>query len=341
VAGIGILIQDMRFVMAAIYFAVGFVFQRAGFCSASLLSAVVLSRDMRGLRAILVAVLTAMLGFGLMDMLGWVAIYPGKINFIPAVVAGMIFGIGMVFAGGCISGSLFKATEGHLPSIIAVAGIFTGIASGMSPWGRGGIDFLTGLSASWKIPPNIVDPFSDAFALMAVGIALIGLSAMCLFYRRRILDAPLRNAYPADGSWPLFGVAVIVGLLGWAAIVVGPFLGRTHPLGASHMPYALLKYVIEGNARIVGLIAWTFVLGSALSAWLRGKLIWRTAPKGMLILAYFGGVLVGFGAFLGGGCFVGQILSGWALLSIHALIFGVTMILANWTTTLFYLRGWR
>ena len=50
VAGIGIVVQDMRFVMAAIYFAVGFVFQRAGFCSASLLSAAVLSRDMRGLR---------------------------------------------------------------------------------------------------------------------------------------------------------------------------------------------------------------------------------------------------------------------------------------------------
>ncbi|MEJ2112026.1 MAG: YeeE/YedE thiosulfate transporter family protein, partial [Acidobacteriota bacterium] len=232
-------------------------------------------------------------------------------------------------------------TEGHLPSIIAVAGIFTGLSAGLSPLGRRGIDFLTGLSESWKIPPNIVDPFSDAFAFMAVGIALIGLSTMCLIYRRRILDSPFKNTYPADGSWPLFGVAVIVGLLGWAAIVVGPSLGRTHPLGASHMPYALLKYVFEGNARIVGLIAWTFVLGSALSAWLRGKLIWRTAPKGTLVLAYFGGVLVGFGAILGGGCFVGQVLSGWALLSIHALIFGITMILANWATTLFYLRGWR
>jgi uncharacterized membrane protein YedE/YeeE len=102
----------------------------------------------------------------------------------------------------------------------------------------------------------------------------------------------------------------------------------------------LLKVVFEGNAGIVGLIAWTFVLGSALSAWLRGKLIWRTAPKGMLVLAFFGGVLVGFGAILGGGCFVGQILSGWALLSIHGLIFGIAMILANWITTLFYLRGW-
>jgi uncharacterized membrane protein YedE/YeeE len=107
------------------------------------------------------------------------------------------------------------------------------------------------------------------------------------------------------------------------------------------MPYALLKYVFGGDIRVVGLIAWTFVLGSALSAWLRGKLIWRTAPKEMLVLAFFGGVLVGFGAILGGGCFVGQVLSGWALLSIQALIFGITMILANWTTTLLYLRGWR
>ena len=61
-AGFGVIAQDMRPLVAAIYFAFGFVMQRGTFCSAALISAVVLSRDNRGLIAIMIAVLTAMLG---------------------------------------------------------------------------------------------------------------------------------------------------------------------------------------------------------------------------------------------------------------------------------------
>jgi len=73
----------------------------------------------------------------------------------------------------------------------------------------------------------------------------------------------------------------------------------------------------------------------------RGEIKWRSAPKDMLVLAFAGGLFVGLGAIIVQGCFVGQVLSGWALLASQALIFGIIMILTNWITTLFYLRGWR
>jgi uncharacterized membrane protein YedE/YeeE len=341
VVGFGIITKQMLPMMAAIYFALGFAMQRASFCSASLISAVILSRDLRGLAAILVAVLTAMLGFGLMHELGLITVYPSRISLLPAAVGGLLFGVGMVFAGGCISGSLFKATEGRLPSILAVLGILLGSAAGMSTWGWKITTSLALFSMNWNPPPNLAATGGAAFSRLAVGIALIGLAGLSLLFRRQILAFKLSAAFPTVRRWSLFGVALIVGLLGWAAFWAGPDVGRHYPLGAAHIPRSLVSLVLNGEVRLVGLIAWTFVLGSTLSAWMRGEIRWRSAPKDTLVLAFAGGVLVGLGAIIARGCFVGQILSGWALLSFHAMIFGFVMILANWVTTLFYLRGWR
>jgi len=58
-------------------------------------------------------------------------------------------------------------------------------------------------------------------------------------------------------------------------------------------------------------------------------------------VAAAGGFLVGTGAALATGCVIGNILSGWALMSLGAFLFGVVTILANWATTLLYLRGVR
>jgi hypothetical protein len=52
-----------------------------------------------------------------------------------------------------------------------------------------------------------------------------------------------------------------------------------------------------------------------------------------------GGFLVGAGAAIATGCVIGNILSGWALMSVGTVIFGVVTVLANWATTFLYLRG--
>jgi uncharacterized membrane protein YedE/YeeE len=338
---IGIVVQEMRPAMAAIYFAFGFVVQRASFCSASLISAVVLSRDTRGLAAILIAVLTAMLGFGFMHTLGLITVYPSRVSLVPAAAGGLLFGVGMVLAGGCVSGSLFKATEGRWPSILAVMGIFVGMGTGLSEWGRTFIAYLAEVGSSWNLPPNLTATGGTSYSHLTTGIALICLAAASMVFRRQILSFRPSDTFPNDGRWPLFVVALIVGLLGWIAFLAGPDIGRNYPLGASHIPSSLMRLVFHGEVHLAGLLAWTFVLGSTVSAWMRGQIHWRSAPKGTLILAFVGGVMVGLGAIIGRGCFVGQILSGWALLASHALIFGIVMILANWVTTLFYLRGWR
>jgi uncharacterized membrane protein YedE/YeeE len=339
--GVGVIADDMRPVVAAVYFTFGFALQRASFCSAALVSAVVLSRDYRGVTAIMIAVLTAMLGFGVMQTLGWITVYPGRVSVLPAAVGGLLYGVGMVFAGGCVSGSLFKATEGRIPSILAVTGIVVGMAVGMSRWGRTAVAYLAEIGSAWDLSPNLAATDGASHSHLTTGIALIGLAVLGLVFRRRLMGFKIRGAFRAQRGWPLFGVAIVIGLLGWAAFLTGPAVGRHYPLGASHIPGALLGIPFYGEVQLAGLLAWPFLLGSAFSAWMRGEMKRRSAPVEMLVLAFAGGVMVGFGGIMARGCFIGQVLSGWPLLATQALIFGVVLILSNWVTTLFYLRGWK
>jgi hypothetical protein len=70
-----------------------------------------------------------------------------------SLVGGLIFGIGMVFAGGCASGSLWRIGEGHLKLVVAVI-FFAWIGSiANAIMGRLGwlaadidIDFLDGMA---------------------------------------------------------------------------------------------------------------------------------------------------------------------------------------------------
>lgn len=337
---VGAVTGEMRPLMAALYFVLGFVMQRASFCSTAMISGVVLSRDRRGLLAILVAVLTAMLGFGLMHNLGLITVYPGRISVLPAALGGLLFGIGMVFAGGCVSGSLFKATEGRRTSMLAVIGILVGMAAATSSWGQDAMVFLAEVGSFWNPDPNLMSPDGGRFAHLSMGVALIGLAFVGASNRSQILAFRPRVAFPVDRHWPRFGGAVLIGALGWIAFAIGPSVGRYFPLGASHIPNSVVQLLVRGDVSQAGFLACTFMLGSAVSAWMRGEIRRISAPKDVLAMAFFGGVLVGLGAILGGGCFIGQVLSGWALLSTQALIFGIVMILANWVTTLFYLRGW-
>jgi rhodanese-related sulfurtransferase len=44
-------------------------------------------------------------------------------------LGGILFGIGMVIAGGCVAGSLFRAGEGSIPAFIAAIGMIIGMAA--------------------------------------------------------------------------------------------------------------------------------------------------------------------------------------------------------------------
>jgi hypothetical protein len=81
------------------------------------------------------------------------------------------------------------------------------------------------------------------------------------------------------------------------------------------------------------------VAGSFASAKIDGKFRLLPKPPDEMLVAFGGGLLVGVGAAIAGGCVVGNIMSGFALMSVGNIVFGVATVAANWITTYVYLMG--
>ncbi|MFH1468034.1 MAG: YeeE/YedE thiosulfate transporter family protein [Pseudomonadota bacterium] len=156
----------------------------------------------------------------------------------------------------------------------------------------------------------------------------------------RALLPPARQLL--TGAWPPALAGVGIGVLGWLAFLSSTAAHRNYPLGATGGVRGALSLLVTGHAPGNTWILWLCLgtlAGAALSATLRGGWKLRSAPPETLLIALLGGLLVGVGASVGRGCFMGNMVSGLALLSLHSLVFGIVTVLANWATTILYLRG--
>jgi uncharacterized membrane protein YedE/YeeE len=115
--------------------AFGVVLQRSRFCLVSAFREPFLSGQSEHTRAAALALTLSMIGFSILkatdlkDATEWVL--PSFL--LGALLGGMLFGVGMVIAGGCGAGSIWRAGEGHIKLWIAVFFFAIG-ASMMRRW---------------------------------------------------------------------------------------------------------------------------------------------------------------------------------------------------------------
>jgi hypothetical protein len=110
--------------------AIGFVLERGQFCMASAFRDFFLFRHTHILRAVLLYLALLTPAFYLFHSAGLIETYPYvKEAGLFTVLGGIIFGVGMVLAGGCASGTLYKIGEGYVTSLVALVGMLLGIAA--------------------------------------------------------------------------------------------------------------------------------------------------------------------------------------------------------------------
>jgi len=355
-------------------FLFGFFLQKGDLCGASAFSEVVLSKSWAKIFGIWVVIVVSMLGFALLNSSGLITLAVKPMWWLNYLIGGVIFGIGTVLAGGCVSGCLFKAGAGNLNSIAALVTIPLGVS--MVEYGP-----LKNIYNGMKVVTT-TSPDGSPLSLFAL-LALPYWSLAIFFGVATLVGVILwKRKHPAasgDGKntigfsrwftkpWKPWQAGLAIGLLAMVAYMSSAASARNYPLGVTHgvlftqvlITDTSIKHVYEKPAakpvikdagtkvpkpqkKVVWwlvLLVGALVLGSHTSARMSGEARLLPRPPEQILIALLGGFLVGIGAALAKGCVVGNIMSGWALMSLGTVLFGVVVMLANWATTYIYLMG--
>lgn len=338
----------------------GFVLQRGRFCMNSAYRDV-LYGDYTMLRAYLLAVVIAMIGANLIEDLGWLrfvneagVVVTGELErqaFVPwaNIIGGYIFGMGIVLAGGCGSGIIYRIGEGNVSYVVAVFGFFFGIAATQFGFLKPLYDLLVSLRWPGEGPaPTLYGVFgvNKWIVIAAISAAFL----LFVFQGRPFLKA--KSGY----SW--FVAGLLVGLLATVGWWVSAFFGGrarglsfAGPLREFFFTVTFGNYkndmsaVVPAESRtVLGLtFSWSaiFVAAVPVGAYLSAKLLrefgLKVPPAGDLLRGLFGGFVMGIGAEIGGGCNIGHGLTGVSTLAVSSWVANAFIFLGNWTMAYFLL----
>ncbi len=323
----------------------GALVERTRFCAMGALSDLTSFGDARRLRAWLLASAVALIGAQLLH--GWGVVDIGlsmyhapRLNWLGNILGGVLFGIGMVFAGGCASRNLVRLGGGDLRAavVLGVTGVFAYMTLGgvLGPL-RAALESATSIDLPGASSQSVAALLSYATQLPAdlarwsiTALLAGGLLMYCLS------DAAFRQA----PSQVLGGVGV--GLCVTAAWAVTG-LAYDDFAEVPQWPQALsfvrpsgdtLEYLQRYTAGPVPQfgVATVFgtVLGAGLTAWRSGRFKWMGFADSADTLRNLGGAaLMGIGGVVAMGCSIGQSVSGVSTLAAGSLLAAVSLILGG------------
>ncbi len=349
---------------AALGLGFGFALQRSRFCFNAAFRDLFQFRSGRTMKGVIVGMAVATAGFAVHmrnllpnPFLGPVAPEAHATPIGPALIlGGLLFGIGMVVAGGCVSGSLYRMGEGYVASWVSFAGILGGLLAAGHTWNWWYRGFIKGAPVVWF--PRYLG-YGGALAL-TLG-ALLAAYLLVLWIESRGGVGVQEYAPPEPAA--TFGQKV--GALGhavfgrgWSATAGGVVIGLLSILSyTTHMPWRVvgeLSRWANGAASLVGLapgrlegtedlaactlsaggglLTHTFLLnvgllgGSLIAALLSHEFKIRR-PRNPVRYAQSlgGGLVMGYGAGIALGCTVGQFFSAIPSLALNGWVFPLAL----------------
>jgi uncharacterized membrane protein YedE/YeeE len=160
--------------------AIGFALQRSRFCFVSAISNCVLFRDTRLLEGIMGGLFIATIGFAAIMYQMMPESSPGLLPIGALVtpfgwhllLGGVMFGFGMMLAGGCIAGNLYRIGEGAISAIVAFLGILLGMGFLQFSWPWWWRNYIGKQSAIW-LPAEIGWTGAVALTLLVIIILYV------------------------------------------------------------------------------------------------------------------------------------------------------------------------
>lgn len=292
----------------------GWVMQRGRFCVTGMIRDIFLNKTWRGFTALLIVIAVHAVGLAALTTAG--VITPDYKQFAPlaVVLGGLLFGMGIVLAGGCASGTWYRSAEGLIGSWLALV-FYAGSAAAMK---GGSLAALNEGLRSWKLPITTV----HASLGISVWWLVIPFALGVAFLARRFLvqeaQAPkMATLKPkktglahllAEKPWHFYPTAAIVGALGVLAWPLSAATGRNDGLGITSPSSNLSKFLISGEDTVDWgvMLVLGLLVGAFFAAKASGEFRLRVPSAEQAVRSVIGGVLMGVGASAAGGCTVGN-----------------------------------
>jgi uncharacterized membrane protein YedE/YeeE len=326
----------------------GFVIQRGRYCANTGFRDMIFMNDFTLFRSYILALIVMIIGGNLLSDLGLFRIVPQTFFPFANILGGYIFGLGMVMAGGCGSGVWYRIGEGQLGAGAAALGFLVGASATTN----GILNPLYRTLKSVALPivgkrnARLWEIFGDGMVEKWIVIAVLSIVVAIFIYKGKPFSLGKQKGF----YWSVAGL--LIGIMGIIAFWASQYWGGGFARGLNFTtPTAeLLNVVVAGDAKPLFApkyalgpfkVTWSLfnIIGVPLGAYLSAKILkefmWKVPPAKELLTVFFGGLMMGFGGILGGGCTVGQALTGVTTLSIGSIIATVSMILGNWTMVYF------
>ena len=263
---------------------------------------------------------------------------------IALIVGAFLFGMGMQVGGSCASGTLFAVGSGQSAIVLTLFGFIVG-------------SVLAAMNYTfWFVTLPSGPTVSLAKILGYPGALLVSLAAMALVVAGTYLVARRRTPPPVEdpptahglarvlrGSWPMWVGAVVLGVLNAAVLVVsGQPWGVTSAfglwgskilggLGVDVSSWAFWKVPVNAKqlagpvlADRVSVLDLGIMVGALVASAAGGAFVLhRRVPWRLALGSVLGGIAMGYGARLAGGCNIGAYFSGIASFSLHGWVWGL------------------
>jgi uncharacterized membrane protein YedE/YeeE len=269
---------------------------------------------------------------------------------IALVVGAFLFGLGMQVGGSCASGTLFAVGSGQSAIVLTLFGFIAGsvlAALSYTFW------FVT-LPSGPTISLSATFGYPGALVLSLAVMALIVAASYAVAKRRNpppVADPPTARglARVLRGSWPMWVGAIVLGLLNAGVLYVsGQPWGVTSAFGlwgskilgglgidVSHWAF----WQVPSNAKSlagsvfadrISVLDFGIMIGALLASAAGGAFVLhRRVPWRLALGSVLGGIAMGYGARLAGGCNIGAYFSGIASFSLHGWVWGVMALLGT------------
>lgn len=316
----------------------GAVVLRTNFCTMGGISDMVTFNDTRRFKAWLLAIAVAMVGTQALAYAGVIDIersmYVGEsFTWMGNLLGGLLFGVGMVFAGGCASRNVARVGSGDLRAVftlivmglfayMAVGGIFAVARLNTQQWMSVDMPGLgqtsTGLGAAFGKLIG-ADAATGGLALASA----LGLAVLVICFT----DARFRTSANNIASGILIGLCIVAG---WLAtnLAYDEFADKLVPSGSltfvrptGDLLDWLQRATASGLPKFGVMVIVGGILGAFVVALATGRFRLQTfADTSDTIRTLTGAALMGVGGVTALGCTVGQGLTGLSTLAVGSFV---------------------